>query len=499
MRAARRCLRALVAIGAAAALTACSGGPAPAIGPSAGIDSPAPGGTVRDYTLTAAASTLELKPGLTVHAWSYNGTSPGPELRATAGDLVRVRLRNRLAVGTTIHWHGIDLPNGQDGVAGITQDAIPPGGTTVYSFRVMEAGTYWYHAHQDSSVQQDRGLYGALVVLPRGPATSGVDRTLVYGEWSLGLEAANPPARANIAMRSYVTTSVNGRTGSAIMPIATTPGEQVRLRLVNASYQVHYLESPVPVTIAALDGHELIGGSQITGAIPFGPAERVDLVFAAPAQPISLRLVGGFPPDEDAMQPIGPTGAPGPPMAAPTHRQLLDLLGLSSSPAAGAGDPWSDGKQATRSFTMTLSEVRASAGSAPPGAMPGMAGMDGVSYRIDGKTFPATPVLRITRGDLVEITFRNQGGSEHWMHLHGHFFRVLLRDGAPLPGRLVKDTVGVPPGHSVTIAFRADNPGWWMIHCHQLLHAAGGMMALLAYDGAVRPAQLGGPFSNSPD
>jgi len=415
------------------------------------------------------------------------------------GDLVRVHLRNRLPVGTTIHWHGIELPNGQDGVAGITQDAVPPGTTAVYSFRVMQAGTYWYHSHQESSVQQDRGLYGALVVQPREPSPVGLDRTLIYDEWPLGLEAAKLPVQSDIAMRSYVTTTVNGRTGSSIAPIATTPGETVRLRLVNAGYQVHYVESPVPVTITGLDGHELTGAPPITAAIPLGPAERVDLLFIAPAQPFSLRLVGAFPPDELAAQTIGPVGAVGPAIPEPVHHQALDLLDLIAGPAVAGDDPWPDGTHATKNFTMTLSETSVGSGSGVMGLMPGMSGMDGVSYRIDGKTFPSTPVLRVTRGDLVEITFQNQGADQHWMHVHGHFFRVLLRDGAPLPGRLLKDTVSVLPGHSVTIAFRADNPGWWMIHCHQLLHAAGGMMALLAYDGSARLAQMGGPFSNAPD
>ena len=491
--------RALVAAGALAALTACSAAPSQVIGPSGGIVGPAPGGTVRSYTLTAAAATLELKPGLTVHAWTFNGTSPGPELVATVGDLLQVRLRNRLAVGTTIHWHGIDLPNGQDGVAGITQDAVPPGATAVYSFRVMQPGTYWYHSHEEGSVQQDRGLYGALLVLPRGRPPVGIDRTLVYDEWPLGLEAARPPLQADITMRSYVTTTVNGRTGAAVTPIPTTPGEAVRLRLVNAGYLVHYVQSPIPVIIAALDGHELKGSPEITSAIPLGPAERVDLVFTAPAQPFALRLVGSFPPDQDAAQPIGPAGAAGPAIPPPTGHRVLDLLGLVARPAVAADDPWPDGSAASRSFTMTLSEAPARAGLAVMGAMPGMAAIDGVSYRIDGKTFPSTPVLRVRRGDLVEITFGNQGMDQHWIHVHGHFFRVLLGDGAPLPGHLLKDTVSILPGHSVTIAFRADNPGWWMLHCHQLLHAAGGMMALLAYDGSPRLAEMGGAFSNSPD
>lgn len=454
---------------------------------------PAAGGIVRDFQLTAELATLELEPGLRVQAWTFNGTSPGPELRATVGDVLRVRLHNRLPVGTTIHWHGIDVPNGEDGVAGITQDTVPPGGSAVYSFRLDHAGTYWYHSHQDSAVQVDRGLYGALVVLPRLPLGAELDRTLVYDEWPLGLEKSHPPTQADLAMRSYVTTTVNGRTGAAVEPIATIPGETVRLRLVNAGYQEHYVESPVPVTIAALDGHELTPGSPTTDAIPLGPGERVDLLLTAPAQPFSVRLVGAYPPDRDGSQPFTST-AGGAAIPEPGSHHLLDLLAY---PGVAGDDPLPDGSRVDKAFILTLAETPGSG--SPMGPMPGMSGMDGVRYKIDGQTFPATPVLLVANGDLVEITFRNQGAQEHWMHLHGHFFRVLDRDGVQLPGRLVKDTVSVLPGHSVTIAFRANNLGWWMIHCHQLLHAAGGMMALLAYQGATRLANLGGASGNSPD
>ena len=482
----RRRFRALLGAAAAALLAACIPAPLTPIGPSAGVETPAPGGSVRDYTLTAEPRTLELKPGLDVRAWTYNGTSPGPELQATVGDVVRVRLRNQLPVATTIHWHGIELPNGQDGVAGVTQDALPPGGIATYSFRVMEAGTYWYHAHQDSSVQEDRGLYGTLVVLPREGSGADLDRTIVYDEWPLGLEVAKPPAQSDIAMRTYVTTTANGRTGSFVDPIATTVGQRVRLRLVNAGYEVHWVATAVPVTIAALDGHEISGGPLITEAIPLGPAERVDILFIAPAQTFSVRLVGAFPPDAEAAVPVEPGGQSGTPLPDPVSHRSLDLLSLA---ATATIDPWPDGTLATRNFTLNLTQ----------GPMPGMPEMAGGAYGIDGGSFPATPVLRVTRGDTVEITFRNQSREQHWMHLHGHSFRVLLRDSVLLPGRLVKDTVSILPGQSVTIAFKADNPGWWMIHCHQLLHAASGMMALLAYDGSPRLATLGGPFANAPD
>ncbi|HEY8761455.1 MAG TPA: multicopper oxidase family protein [Candidatus Dormibacteraeota bacterium] len=483
----------LASAAVAIALAACAAGPQAPIGPSGGTATPAPGGVVRDYRLTAEQTSLEVKPGLRVQAWTFNGTSPGPELRATVGDVLRVTLQNRLSVGTTIHWHGLDVPNGEDGVAGLTQDAVPSGGSAIYSFRVEQTGTYWYHSHQDAAVEVDRGLYGALVVLPRGPARAELDRTLVYDEWPLGLEGLTPPAPADFSMRSYVTTTVNGRSGSAVEPIATVPGETVRLRLVNAGYQEHYVESPVPVTIVALDGHELTGGAPTGDAIPLGPGERVDILLTAPAGLFSLRLVGAFPPDREAAQPFASSGG-GAVLPEPASHHLLDLLAY---PGVAADDPWPGDAGPDKTFTLTLSE--AAGGGSPMGPMPGMSGMDGVRYQVDGGTFPTTPVLSVVKGDLVEITFRNQGSQEHWMHLHGHFFRVLSRDGGSLPGRLVKDTVSVAPGHSVTIAFRADNPGWWMIHCHQLLHAAGGMMALLAYQGSARLANLGGAYANSPD
>src|SRR5690348_16375744 len=112
----------------------CSPGTSPPIGPSGSARGPAPGGQVRHYALTAEAATIELKPGLRVPAWTYNGIVPGPELRVQVGDLVVVTLHNQLPEGTTIHWHGLALPNGQDGVAGITQDPVPPGASATYSF-----------------------------------------------------------------------------------------------------------------------------------------------------------------------------------------------------------------------------------------------------------------------------------------------------------------------------------------------------------------------------
>ena len=147
---------------------------------------------MREFELTAQEVDWELFPGATVKAWAYNGTVPGPELRVTEGDLVRVVFTNQLAVPTAVHWHGLDVPVAMDGVPGLTQQAVPPGGRFVYEFVATNVGTRWYHSHQDAELQGPLGLYGPLIVEPRTPEPVVYDRevTFVLSEWDLGLTPA---------------------------------------------------------------------------------------------------------------------------------------------------------------------------------------------------------------------------------------------------------------------------------------------------------------------
>lgn len=484
------CLAAL-----ALAASACAQAALPAPIPATGQELvPAPGGSVRSFDLTAAPAKLELRPGVVVSAWAYNGVVPGPVLRVVDGDLVRVQLRNHLPVGTTIHWHGLSVPNGQDGVAGLTQDPLPPGASATYSFIARGAGTFWYHSHQRGSYQLDRGLYGVLIVEPRGESV-GADHVVVYDEWSLGLERPSPPPPADPDMSAYVTVSVNGRSGDAIAPIRFPTGQIVRLRLLNAGYLVHFvrIEKSV-VTVVAFDGHEVHGGRPTTDVLPLGPGERIDVELGAMDHATWVALQDPFPPSDDALIAVAPDGAPVPAFAPSAIRPVLDIYAYG---AKAGSSPWPAGGVPTRSFTLTLSEM-SRAGGTLPGGMPGME-MGDVSYQINGAEFPNTPILDVEIGDLVAITFINAGREDHPMHLHGHSFQVLERGGPAVQGLLVKDTIVVRPGRSVTVGFRADNPGWWMIHCHQLHHAAGGMMLLLRYQGSVRLAEMGGPYQSAPD
>src|SRR5688572_18571156 len=145
-------------------------------------DEPAP--QLREFTLTAAEVDWELQPGSPVRAWAYNGQVPGPEIRVREGDRVRITLVNHLPVGTTIHWHGLNVPPDQDGPAGLNQAPVEPGQTFVYDWVATPAGTRWYHAHTDVATQVMLGLYGALIVEPKksGPDVDR-DYTYVLAEW----------------------------------------------------------------------------------------------------------------------------------------------------------------------------------------------------------------------------------------------------------------------------------------------------------------------------
>ena len=156
-------------------------------------------------TLTAAHGSFRLASGERIDGYTLNGTSPGPEIRATQGDLVEVTLMNESVTdGATLHWHGIDVPNAEDGVAGVTQDAVPVGGTKVYRFLAEDTGTYWYHSHQVSHEQVKQGLFGVIVIEP--PA---------------GTEAGLPDVVA--AVHAYGgRRTISGRTGT--QTVETEPG-----------------------------------------------------------------------------------------------------------------------------------------------------------------------------------------------------------------------------------------------------------------------------------
>jgi FtsP/CotA-like multicopper oxidase with cupredoxin domain len=434
---------------------------------------------VRTFTLTARVARIDGQ-----DAWTYGGTVPGPELRVTQGDRLRVTLVNHLPASTTIHWHGVPgLPNAEDGVAGITQQAVPPGHSMTYEFVVNDPGTYWYHSHQDTSSQITRGLFGALVVEPKSGPTEDRDYTVVLHDALGGGVAAN---------------------GQSDLRLAARPGERVRLRLVNAVApgMDGTPEAPVlfgaPYRVVALDGRDLDQPQELgPRRIQIGMGQRADLIFTMPASG-AVRLVdtesqahsSGV---QSAIATIaGSSRLPvvtvgdGPPPAAPSPAALPAFDPLQY------GVPASDPVAAARpdaSYPIVLTEG--------PGFHGGSVQL---VHEINGQASPNVPPIVVHEGEVVRLHIVNDTPEYHPMHLHGHTMSVLDRDGRPASGSPVRvDTVLVGPHETMDVAFLADNPGLWMFHCHVLLHAAFGLTMSIDYAGISTPYEMGTRSGNMPE
>ncbi len=413
------------------------------------------------FTLTARAKTIHLTSGATFDALTFNGQVPGPELRVRQGDLVEVTLANdNVEGGVSIHWHGVDVPNAEDGVAGVTQDAVLPGERYVYRFRAGQQGTFWYHSHQSAESEVERGLFGAFVIEPRqaAPAAS-LDLSLIAHDFD-GVEALNA--------------------GDELVHQTVAPGTPVRLRLINSdSTRQRITVAGTPFRVVAIDGTELHAPSPLVGAgLRLAAGGRYDVAFTMPRTPVEVAI-----PDTAASLVLSADGSGDLPAPAP---------GRDFDPAhygKPAPTPFGAASRFDRRFAFTI------------GRHPGfLNGRPGNQWTINGGIYPRVPVFVVERGDLVRVTIVNKTSMVHPMHLHGHHMLVLSRNGVAVSGSpWWSDTLDVDPGERYVVAFRADNPGLWMDHCHNLRHAAQGLTMHVAYAGVTTPFQAGGHAANHPE
>ena len=404
--------------------------------------------------LAARQESFELASGERVDGYTLNGTSPGPAIEAHQGDLVQVTLTNvDVPDGVTLHWHGVDVPNAEDGVAGVTQDAVRSGESYIYRFVAEDAGTYWYHSHQVSHAQVRGGLFGTLVVLPPGER----DEQDVVA-----------------AVHSYEgRRTIDGRTG--VSTVAAETGSAVRVRLVNTDKSpLRAWVSGSPFRVVAVDGTDVNDPAELREeGVVVTAGGRVDVVVTAPAR---IDTGGG------SALVVGPDGSDVPARADP--ERSIDLL-TYGSPAALPFDP----ADADRRFTYDI------------GRRIGLLdGRPGFWWTINGSLFPDVPMFHVEEGDVVRMTVTNHSGEVHPMHLHGHHAVVLSRDGVAATGSpWWVDSLNVEDDETYEIAFVADNPGIWMDHCHNLEHARDGLVAHLAYAGVTAPYVVGGDAHNEPE
>lgn len=416
--------------------------------------------------------------------WTFDGAVPGPELRFRQGDTLRIDVANRLPQPTTVHWHGIRLPNAMDGVPHLTQPPIRTGATFRYEFALPDAGTYWYHPHERSHEQVARGLYGALIVEEPRPPQVDRDVTWVLSDWRLAADAADRGDfdslfDATHGGRLGNTITLNGRFPLKDGVFEVRSGERIRLRLVNSAvariFQFRF-QGHDPRAIA-FDGHP-VAPHAVPAGVALGPGMRVDLIIDCMGRPGERFAVS----DVFYPRPIGR-------LIEFVYRDEAPLRARPlSAPIALPDNPLSepDVARAARHEIVFQGGAMGSLSEAVFGGEKQPIGQlmrnHGVAWAVNGvamKEHAHDPMLVFRRGAHVVLAMHNDTAWHHPIHLHGHVFRLITRNGRPTQHREWLDSVLMAPRERVEIAFVADNPGDWMFHCHVLAHQHGGMMATI--------------------
>jgi FtsP/CotA-like multicopper oxidase with cupredoxin domain len=418
--------------------------------------------------------------------WSYNGAVPGPVVRARRGETVKVRLINELDDPTTIHWHGIRIDNAMDGVAGLTQEPVKPGDSFDYVFSVPDAGTYWYHSHNKSWEQMARGLYGRLII--DGDAEGfASDHTLMIDDWRLTEGGAIDEGSFGAMMDwshagrlgNWVTVN-----GSSYPELDLVAGSANRLRLVNPSNARIYelVFKGVDAQLIALDGQMFDKPRPIEEPLMLSPAQRADIVVVPKAEgEAEMLALNGNEQIGLAGFKVMPAGAQSnaTPILKPNSLAEPDLNDAVAVDLYMEGGAMGMMQGARMGGGGMAEEGMMGGGMTGGGGMMGMRDLvqNGFAWAFNGVAgMPETPLFKTPRGRTVKLTMVNDTRWPHAMHLHGHHFRVLSRDGRPEPHTPWRDTVTAGAGQKIEIALVADNPGKWLLHCHMAEHMAAGMV-----------------------
>ncbi|GHB24009.1 putative oxidase (copper-binding protein) [Streptomyces viridiviolaceus] len=531
----------LAAAGSGAALTACTGsGPHPGTGagPARHTGGPHSGGgfvpkgpkgyvnpsdpeviaaerrrgsgPLRRFRLTATETSLDLG-GRTVRTWAYGDTLPGKEIRINAGDVLDLTLANHLRESTTLHSHGIRMRCDMDGVPGLTQYSIKPGADFTYRFAVAHPGTYWLHSH--SGMQLDRGLYAPLIVEdPKEPLSYDKEWVIVLDDWLDGVAGSTPdaaltqlqngkvrpmdmgegsghdgsrhagnggpqasgpgraagPSRVLRHSRSrllhgmggnvdYPLYLVNGRLPTAPTVFRARPGDRIRLRIINAGGDTGFR--------VALGGHEMTvthtDGYPVehrkTDALFLGMAERYDVLVTAKDGVFPLvALAEGKRARALAVLRTGSGRLPGP----SAHPDELDGRIVPARRLVPHESVALSDREPDREMRIKLT-----------------GGMKNFDWGFDHEPYSIKKRVPVREGERIRISLINATHMWHPIHLHGHTFALTGIDAAGAR----KDTAHVLPHRKLVIDFYADNPGLWMLHCHNQYHSESGMMTILGY------------------
>ncbi|WP_413798858.1 multicopper oxidase domain-containing protein [Streptomyces iranensis] len=492
-------------------------------------------GPVRTFRLTATATTLDIG-ARKVTSWAYEDQVPGREIRVTAGDTIALTLANNLPQPTTLHWHGIRLRNDMDGVPGVTQRPIKTGAAFDYRFTAFYPGTYWIHPH--SGVQLDRGLYAPLIVEdPKEPLKYDKEWVVVLDDWLDGVGGRTPDkeferlnagkggavghamddgsmddgsmdddgkrgakatakptatakAKATLTAKATPTAKptpkpkaktkgarkkaapmesrllgghagdvtypyylVNGRSPESPQVFRAKRGDRVRIRIINAGGDTAFRVAlgGHRMTVTHTDGYPVVPAK--TDALLLGMGERYDVLVTVKDGVFPLAVIAEGK-GRSAMAVLRTRGKS--PVKFPRPKELDGEL-LTADRLKAAEDVRLTPKEPDRIIRMRLT-----------------GSMRRWDWAINGRPYDPSQRYPVREGERVRISFINGTDMWHPVHLHGHTFA--LPDGGPR-----KDTTVLLPHHKVNVDLDADNPGLWMVHCHNVYHSESGMMTILGY------------------
>jgi multicopper oxidase len=441
------------------------------------------------YRLDATPMRFSPAPGITVDAIGYNGSVPGPLLRVRNGQRLHVEYVNASPIATSIHWHGMILPNAMDGVAGVTQPPVRQNGRFIYEFTPDPPGTRWYHDHGDD-LGLLHGLFGMFVVEDPHDEPADVEYAVIFHDvpdfasvrsairgtshapmidpaGSPEMMQMKPGDKMGDEVR-YIAHCVNGSTYPSGKGLKVKVGDRVRLRVLNASAtQTRYVRlAGHRLRVTHADGNPVPNPMEFD-ALRIGIAERYDAWFEV-TKPGAWMLQGlssnplAF---EQAMVVYTDGYEKTAPLSSPQSVDGIDYVTYEK--LAGGFQPAADdrGVAIRRAFTL------------------GGGAWGSSRWTLNGATWPNVPPIRAQRNDRILVHFKNTTDMDHPMHLHGHRFNIVEVDGKALAHPLAKDVSLVRANNgTLTWIFDATSPpGRWLLHCHNEIHMMDGMMTEVVY------------------
>lgn len=400
-------------------------------------------------------------------------------IRLKKGELFDVILQNPMHVPTSIHWHGLILPNNQDGVAFVTQFPIYPKQSYHYQFPLVQSGTYWMHSHY--GLQEQRLSSAPLIIEdPEDEKLADQEAIMFLVDFSFKHPSEIfQKLRCNkkemkiksqdLVEVDYDAFLVNYKTLSNPDIVKVQPGKKVRLRVINGSSATNFFINlgNLGGEVIAVDGNRIksVQGSQFELAV----AQRIDIVVTIPQE-------GGiFPILAKGEGTNKQTGL------ILTTKETTSFLNISEKTVDKAGAFTNAQERQFHALTPLPKKPIDNRLTMELGG-----DMANYVWTLNGQVWPEVTPLIVEKGQRVEITFKNVSSMSHPMHLHGHVFQVTAIDGKPVDGAL-RDTILVMPNSTISIQFDADNPGVWPLHCHILYHLEAGMFSVIRYKDFIQP------------